>query len=171
MVIFVEDAVDLVSSVLLLLGRGGKLASTMEYSMLIGGLFQAGRLGCWTGERACFGSCSVAVAESFGIRRHGRFLVEDLAVTSKAAGFPEVGEETRSRDFAEEAGHFGVDPFDEVLVVDFVGGYVPLADVVGATGAVDTVDSRLLQENVLERFVLLDILNQVLHEVPAKASY
>jgi hypothetical protein len=58
-------------------------------------------------------------------------------VTSEAAGFRKVGEETGSGDFAKEAGHFGVDPFDEVLVVDFVGGYVPLADVVSATDVVD----------------------------------
>jgi hypothetical protein len=44
----VEDAVDLVSSVLWV-GRAGKLASVREYSMSMSGRFQAGRLDFWTG--------------------------------------------------------------------------------------------------------------------------
>ncbi len=67
-------------------------------------------------------------------------------MATKAAGFWEVDEETSGRDAVEETDHFGVDPFDKVLVVGLVG--------VGSAGAVDTEDSWLFEEAVLEGFIV-----------------
>jgi hypothetical protein len=73
-------------------------------------------------------------------------------------------------DIGKEAGSLFVDPLDEVLVVVFVGGDVPFSYVVGSTGAVDAINARLLEEEVLEGFLHLLSLDRVLHVVPAEAS-
>ncbi len=65
----------------------------------------------------------------------------------------------------KEAGNLFVDPLDEILVVVFVGG-----DVVGSTGTVDAVNTRLLEEEILEGFVHLVSLDGVLDVVAAKGS-
>jgi hypothetical protein len=80
--------------------------------------------------------------------------VKRLAVAAKAAGFRKVEKKAGGREVVKEANQFGVNPFDEVLIVGLVGGYIPFAGVVGSTSAVDAVDSILLEEAVLERFVI-----------------
>jgi hypothetical protein len=81
--------------------------------------------------------------------------VKRLAVVAKAAGFRKVEKKAGGREVVKEANQFGVtNPFDEVLIVGLVGEYIPFADVVGLTSAVDAVDSTLLEEAVLERFVI-----------------
>jgi hypothetical protein len=75
-------------------------------------------------------------------------------VATKAAGFWEVDEETSGRDAVEETDHFGVDPFDKVLVVGLVGGNISFTYAVGSAGAVDTEDSWLFEEAVLEGFIV-----------------
>jgi hypothetical protein len=79
------------------------------------------------------------------------------------AGFWEVNEETRGRGFVEEMDKFSINPFDEVLVVDFASGYIPFANIVGLRGAVKAADCRLLEEDVLKGFLLEVVLNWVLH--------
>jgi hypothetical protein len=59
---------------------------------------------------------------------------------------------------------------DEILVVVFVGGDVPFSYVIGTAGAVDAVNTRLLEEEILEGFLHLVSLDGVLHVVPAEAS-
>ena len=88
------------------------------------------------------------------VRQHGGLLVKGLAVAVKAAGFRKVKRNARGREVLKEANQFGVNPFDEVLIVGLVGGYIPFANVLGSTGAVNTVDSILFEEAVLERFVI-----------------
>jgi hypothetical protein len=95
----------------------------------------------------------MTVAESFWVRGHCRFFVKGLAVTTEAAGFWKVYEEARGRDVVEKALQFSINPFDKVLVVVFVGGYIPFADAVGSAGAVGAGDSWMLVEAVLEGFV------------------
>jgi hypothetical protein len=56
------------------------------------------------------------------------------------------------------------------LVVFFVGGDVPFSYVIGSMGAVDSINARLFEEEILEGFVHLVGLDGVLHVVPAEAS-
>jgi hypothetical protein len=70
----------------------------------------------------------------------------------------------------KEASDFFVDPLDEVLVVVFVGGDIPFADIVGSASAVDTVDAGFFEEEVLEGFIFLVDLGGVLHMIPAESS-
>jgi hypothetical protein len=99
----------------------------------------------------------------------GFCIVAGLAVASKTAGLWEVGEGARGLDIGKETGNFVVNPWDEVLVVGFVGGNVPFSNVVGSAGAVDSMDARLFEKEVWEGFVDLVDLNGVLHLVPAEA--
>ncbi len=73
-------------------------------------------------------------------------------------------------DIGKEAGNLFVDPLDKILVVVFVGGDVPFSNVICLAGAVDMVNARLLEEEILEGFVHLVSLDRVLHVVPAEAS-
>jgi hypothetical protein len=105
-------------------------------------------------RRTRFGLRSIALTEIFCVRRHGGLLVKGLAVAAKAAGFRKVEKEAGGREVMKEANQFGVNPFDEVLIVGLVGGYIPFANVVGLTGVVSAVDSTLLEKAVLERFII-----------------
>jgi hypothetical protein len=65
---------------------------------------------------------------------------------------------------------FLVDPFNEILVVLFVGGNIPFANIVGLAGAVSPIDASLFEEMVLEGYVLLVNLDGGLHIISAEAS-
>jgi hypothetical protein len=53
----------------------------------------------------------------------------------------------------EKTVQFSVNPFDKVLIVVFVGGYIPFADVVGSAGAVGLEDSWMFEKAILEGFL------------------
>jgi hypothetical protein len=158
----VEDAVDLVSSVFLV-GRAEKLALRREYSMSIGGRFQARHLGSGLGQQSLsWGRCQSVCG---GFER-----MTTLAVMSEAAWFWKIIEDASGRNVRKEASDFFVDPLDEVLVVVFVSGDIPFANIVGSAGAVNTVDAGLFEEEVLEGFIFLVDLDRVLHMIPAESS-
>jgi hypothetical protein len=88
------------------------------------------------GNGALFGRGSEAFTKCLRIWRHGRFWDgAGLAIMSKAAGFWKVYEDAWGLDVGKEASNCLANPLDEILVVVFVGGDIPFADIVGLGGA------------------------------------
>jgi hypothetical protein len=73
-------------------------------------------------------------------------------MTSKATWFWKIVEDAGGLNVGKEDGNFFVDPLEEVLVVVFVGGDIPFANIVGSASAVNAIDTRLFEKEVLEGF-------------------
>ena len=56
------------------------------------------------------------------------------------------------------------------MVVVFVSGDIPFANIVGSAGALNAIDAGLFEEEVLEGFIFLVHLDRVLHMIPAESS-